>query len=146
MGLPQDLVSLVYTSTVVGGQVSEGFLSTVTTLQRAWAFPALSTGRPAPQEPSALPWSWADQHDWSPVCGFLKVCRSRCDSCRSCEGGVTGAAVPGLQVAATEAGTAESPRQGSWWEGVLGMKQSRCGEWAVLSAGDRPGIRTQWVS
>lgn len=68
---------------------------------------------------------------------------SRCDSCRRCEGGVIGAAVPSLQVAAMEAGTSESPRQGSRWEGVLGMKQSRCGEWAVFSAGDRPGIRIQ---
>lgn len=121
------------------GRFLKTFLSTVTTLQLAWDLPALSTGRPAPQEPSELPWSWADQDDWSPVCGFLKVCMSCCDSCRSCEGGVAGAAVPGLQV---DSGGWDFriTRQGSRWEGILGMKQSTCGQSSLQVTGPVSGL------
>lgn len=141
-GLPQDLINLAYTSTVISGQVFEGISVHSDNFVAALGPSCFETSIPGALE---RPWSWADQDDGSPVCGFLKVCMSCYDFCRSCEGGVAGVAVSGLQVAAAEAGTSESPRQGSRWAGVLGMKQSRCGERAVLSAGDRPGIRTRWV-
>lgn len=62
------------------------------------------------------------------------------NSCKGCqEGGLV------LQVAVTEAETSVSPR-GTLWEhhqaGLLGIEQRRCGEWAVLSADDRPGLTT----
>lgn len=54
-----------------------------------------------------------------------------------------------LQVVVTEAETSDSPRgmprgtlQESQQAGILGLEQRRCGEWAVLSADDRPGLTT----
>lgn len=58
-------------------------------------------------------------------------------------GGEAGAAVPVLQVGVMETETSDSPRvmlHENQQVGVLGMKQSRCGQ---SSADDRPDVGTR---
>lgn len=60
------------------------------------------------------------------------------NSYTGCEEDEAGTSVPALQVAVIEAETSDLPRVTLWetqWAGILGIKQSRCGEWPVLYRG-----------